>query len=75
VSFFDLDKHEFEVHCENGHSNTVTIGDVRAKRTTVTCHSCGEKIVLQPDANFKREIARVERELDKLKKTLDNFGR
>ena len=70
---FDLNKQTMEVRCENGHSNTVSLGDIRAKKK-FKCRGCDQMIELKPDANFESEVRKVEMSLADLKRTIDGFG-
>ena len=68
-----LNKHELEIPCENcGHKTKKTIGWVKAN-TLFTC-KCGTQITLEA-SQFKREIAKVEKSLKDLERSLKRLGK
>lgn len=62
----------FEIECDCGKKATVTLDDVR-KRKTITCKRCGTKMELSPDPKTKRDINRLNKKMKDLKKYLGDF--
>lgn len=68
-----LDSTEIEIPCENcSHKTKKSIGWIKSNKD-FTC-SCGTKITIDA-SQFKSEIAKVEKSLAELQKTLKSFGK
>lgn len=68
-----LDNEEIEIPCENcGRKSKKSIGWIKG-HTEFSC-ACGTRIRLQA-SQFKSEIAKVERSLADVQRSLKNFGK
>jgi hypothetical protein len=61
------------VNCPNGHPIKITLGEARRSQT-VRCSRCAATVAIN-GADVKRKMADIDREWDKLQRTLKNFGR
>lgn len=68
-----LDNEQIEIPCKNcGRKSKKSIGWIKS-HTEFSC-ACGTRIRLQA-SQFKSEIAKVERSLGDLERSLKNFGK
>jgi len=69
---FSIEDIEFEIECDCGKKATVTLDDVR-KRKTITCKRCGTKMELSADPKTKRDIDRLHKKMKDSEKHLGDF--
>ena len=61
------------VDCPNGHPVKITLGQAKRSKT-IRCTRCSAVIEID-GTDVKRKMAEIDREMDKLERTLKSFGR